>query len=47
MRRENEVKPAQVLRLRVARLSAGEAQVEAEGDKGTLPVGGPMTATTL
>jgi hypothetical protein len=47
VRSANKGKPAQVLRLRAARLSAGEAQVEAEGDEATLPVGEPMTAAAL
>ncbi len=50
MRRENEVKPAQVARLRAARaarLSAGEAQVEAEGDEVTLPVRDPSCNVTV
>jgi hypothetical protein len=47
VRREDEVKPAPVLLLRAARLAAGEAQVEAEGDEVALPVEEPMTATTL
>jgi len=47
VRREDEVKPAQVLRLRAASLGAGEAQVEAEGGEVTRPVGEPMTAITL
>jgi len=47
MRRENGVKPVQVLRLRAARLGAGEAPVEMEGTKVTRPVGEPMTATAI
>jgi len=47
VRNANKIKPTKVLRLRDARLLAGEAQVEAEGDEVTLPVEEPMTATTL
>ena len=47
MRSKSRGKPDRVLRLRVARLLAGEAQVEAEGDEVTLPVREPMTAATL
>jgi hypothetical protein len=47
VRREDEAKPAPALLLRAARLGAGEAQVEMEGEKVTLPVGEPRTATTL
>ena len=47
VRNANRGKPDRVLRLRAASLSAGEAQVEAEGDEVTLPVEEPMTATTL
>ena len=47
VRNANKGKPDRVLRLRVASLRAGEAQVEAEGDEVTLPVEEPMTATTL
>ena len=47
VRRENEVKPVQVLGLRAASLWAGEAQVEAEGDEEKLPAKEPKTATTL
>ena len=47
VRNANRGKPDRVLRLRVASLRAGEAQVEAEGDEVTLPVEGPMTVTTL
>jgi hypothetical protein len=46
VRREDEVKPAPALLLRAARLGAGEAQVEAEGEV-TLQVEEPMTAATL
>ena len=47
MRREDEVKPAPALRFRAGGLGTGEAQVEAEGDEATLPVGEPMTAAAL
>jgi hypothetical protein len=47
VRREDEVKPAPALLLRAARLGAGEAQVEAEGDEVNLPAEEPRTATTL
>mgnify|MGYP006949116275 CR=1 FL=1 len=47
MRREDEVEPVQVLRLTAARLWAGEAPVEMEGDEVTLPAEEPKTATTL
>ena len=47
VRRENEVKPVQVLGLRAASLWAGEAQVEAEGDEEKLPAKEPKTATTV
>ena len=47
VRREVEVKPAPALRFRAGRLWAGEAQVEMEGEKVTLPVKEPRTATTL
>ena len=43
----DEAKPAPTLLLRAARLGAGEAQVEAEGDEMTPQVEEPMTATTL
>ncbi len=48
-RREDEAKPASESAsfLRAARLGAGEAQVEAEGDEVKLPVEEPMTAATL
>ena len=47
VRREDEAKPASALLLRAERLGAGEAQVEMEGEKVTLPVEEPRTATTL
>jgi hypothetical protein len=47
VRREDEVKPVQVLRLTAARLWAGEATGEMEGDKVTLPAKEPMTAIPL
>jgi hypothetical protein len=47
VRRADEVKPASALLLRAGRLGAGEAQVEMEGDKVTLPAEEPRTATTL
>ena len=39
--------PRDVLRLTAARLGAGEAPGEMEGDKVTLPVKEPMTAIPL
>ena len=47
VRREDEVKPASASRLRAEGLGAAEAQVEMEGEKVTLPVEEPRTATTL
>ena len=47
VRRADEVKPASALLFRAERLGAEEAQVEAEGEKVTLPVKEPRTATTL
>ncbi len=54
MRREDEVKPAPALLLRAGRLGAGEAQVEVEGEKVTLPAEEPhedsnhtMTSATI
>jgi hypothetical protein len=47
VRREDEVKPASAFLLRAGRLGAGEAQVEMEGEKVTLPVEEPRTAATL
>ena len=47
VRREDEPKPASASLLRAERLGAGEAQVEMEGEKVTLPVKEPRTATTL
>jgi hypothetical protein len=46
VRREDEVKPAPALLLRAARLGAGEAQVEAEGDEVNLQAEELRTATT-
>ena len=43
----NKVKPAQVPRPKAAGLAAGEAQVEAEGEKEDDPAQEPMTAGTL
>ena len=47
VRREDEAKPAPALLFRAERLAAGEAQVEMEGEKVTLPVEEPRTAATL
>ena len=47
VRRENGVKPGQVLRLRAASLWAGEAPVEMEGTKATRLIAEPMTATAI
>ena len=47
VRREDEAKTRLGLTLRAGRLGAGEAQVEMEGEKVTLPVEEPRTATTL
>ena len=47
VRREDEAKPASASLFRAERLGAGEAQVEKEGEKVTLPVEEPRTATTL
>ena len=42
-----DAKPNAALLFRAGRLAAGEAQVEMEGEKVTLPVEEPRTATTL
>jgi hypothetical protein len=47
VRREDEAKPASASLFRAERLGAGEAQVEMEGEKVTLPVEEPRTAATL